>query len=318
MKLLFTLIGLSISLGACLASAQAVELGFSGMTQMDDSHYLVVLDKKVFHKGERVGVLKIGKKGKQSFKTVQVADWRDADGQASDLESVCKLPNTENEYLLAESGYWQGKFGRIFHVSLHKRQAEVLHVYHLPDFYSNAKGVDGDNFEGMECSARGDSTLIILGERGGSERYPDGYLRFGVLNADKSALDWHSYAHQALVIKAPGVWRDAKAKRSISDLYLDKQGTLWAVATEDAGDMGPFTSVIYAAAQLAPQDKLAADQAPVRVISPRQVEWRVDGFKVEALAAPTSRIAASRIAIGTEDEDFGGVWRALFAPVLAQ
>lgn len=295
------------------SSALGVELGFSGMTQVNEHAYLVVLDKKVFHKGERIGVLNISKKGKQKFTPIAVDDWRDPDGQASDLESVCKLPQTEDEYLLAESGYWNGKFGRIFHVQLQQQQAKVLHVYHLPKYVSNSEQVDGDNFEGLACIANGQQTYLVLGERGGSELYRAGLLRFGLLNADKTQVDWQSYADKALPVTAPGQWHNALGKRSISDLYLDPQGTLWAVATEDAGDQGPFRSVIYAAAQLVPTT--SEQTLPLQVVQTPKEEWVVDGFKVEALAAPTSRISNSVISIGTEDEDFGGVWRALFAPL---
>ncbi|MCH1924331.1 hypothetical protein L9G74_07275 [Shewanella sp. C32] len=291
----------------------AVELGFSGMTQINEHAYLVVLDKKVFHQGERVGILNIGKHGKQKFKPVTIADWHDDDGQASDLESVCKLPQTDDEYLLAESGYWHGKFGRIFHIQLKQQQAKVLHVYHLPNYVSNSEQVDGDNFEGLECVAHGQQTYLVLGERGGSELYRSGLLRFGLLNADKTQVDWQSYADNALPVSAPGQWHNVDGKRSIADLYLDPHGTLWAVATEDAGDQGPFRSVIYAAAKLVAPT--AEQPLPLQLTTPTQAQWVVDGFKVEALAAPTQRINNSVMSFGTEDEDFGGVWRVLFAPL---
>ncbi|WP_417760514.1 esterase-like activity of phytase family protein [Shewanella sp.] len=295
------------------SSALAVELGFSGMTQVNDHAYLVVLDKKVFHKGERVGVLNITKKGKQKFTPVSIDDWRDDDGQASDLESVCKLPQADDEYLLAESGYWNGKFGRIFHIQLQQQQAKVLHVYHLPKYVSNSEPVDGDNFEGLACIANGQQTFVVLGERGGSALYPSGLLRFGVMDAQSADIDWQTYADKALTVSAPGQWHNAKGKRSISDLYLDPQGTLWTVATEDAGDQGPFRSLIYAAAQLV--EPTNAQPLPLKITHQPQAQWQIDGFKVESLAAPTTRISHSVMSFGTEDEDYGGVWRVLFAPV---
>ncbi|QVK22825.1 hypothetical protein KHX94_16730 [Shewanella dokdonensis] len=291
--------------------ADAVELGFSGMTQMDANTYLVVQDKKVYEPGSRLGVLQVKADGALDYVPLTVSDWKDQDGQSSDLESVCRLPGSANEYLLAESGYWDGKFGRIFQVTLTADTAVVQQVYHVPKIVAGGKGIHGDNFEGMVCIAQGDAVLVVLGERGGSKRYKQGYLRLGVLDKTAKTLSWQQYAAQPLEIKAPGRWLHADKKRTISDLYLDKQGVIWAVATEDGGDQGPFRSVIYQAATVSGQ----AEQLKVTAVSHPKVQWQVDGFKVESLAAPAANVAGSYLSIGTEDENYGGIWRPLFAPL---
>ncbi|GEM_PF-2387517 len=42
------------------------------------------------------------------------------------------------------------------------------------------------------------------------------------------------------------------------------------------------------------------------------VAYRVDGFKVEAIAR--GAVDQSLLTIGTDDERFGGTWRPLLAP----
>ncbi|WP_052074417.1 hypothetical protein [Shewanella mangrovi] len=290
---------------AATSSASALELGFSGMARMTGDSYLVVQDKKVFETGDRVGIFQLSADGQQHYTPLQIDNWRDPDGPSSDLESVCQLPGSQNQYLLAESGYWDGKFGRIFRVELNGTQANVLQVYHVPKLIPSGKGKHGDNFEGMLCAKMGANTLVILGERGGSKAYRHGVLRIGVLQP--TSIDWQHYAEQAVKVKAPKSWRTAKY-RSISDLYLDNDGIIWAVATQDAGDNGPFRSVVYAAARLAQN----SSKTPLEALKHAAAAWPIDGFKVEALAAPNVNVPGSVMSIGTEDEHFGGVWRPLF------
>ncbi|MDQ7050070.1 MAG: hypothetical protein Q9M92_11260 [Enterobacterales bacterium] len=45
---------------------------------------------------------------------------------------------------------------------------------------------------------------------------------------------------KAIEISAPGQWDTLLPKRSISDLYLDDKGFVWAVGTSDPGDQAPF------------------------------------------------------------------------------
>lgn len=293
-----------------LQSVYASGLGFSGMAQVDSNSYFIVIDKKVYEDGDRVGILKITKGESPSFLSLQINDWKHSDGQASDLESVCSVPGRNNEYLLAEAGYWEGQYGRIFHIQLNGNTISVMNVYRVPKIVGSKDGVDGDNFEGIVCFEKNNTIYVVLGERGGSETYINGYLRIGILNYSNSSLSWSKYASRSVEIVAPGNWNNVQFKRSISDLYLDKNGIIWAVATEDAGDEGPFKSVVYKAAMVS--DK--GNHLPVRAINSKKAYWTIDGFKVESLAGPSSVVPGSFMSIGTEDETYMGVWRPLFYP----
>ena len=292
-------------------SIQGFAIGFSGMEQIDQDSYLVVLDKKVYEDGDRIGILKIQKEAEPIFSPLRITDWKHDDGQASDLESVCRIPETDNEFLLAEAGYWEGKYGRIFHVVLSDGEASVKNVFRIPKIVGSADGIDGENFEGIVCFKNGESILVVLGERGGSSLYQNGFLRIGLLNLSEPELSWNKYSSNPVEIAAPGNWNNTLSKRSISDLYLDKHGVIWAVATEDPGDEGPFKSTIYKAAVVSAENK----ENPVVPIHTKKAYWTIDGFKIEALAAPSNLIKGSYMSIGTEDELYNGAWRSLFYPV---
>jgi len=308
MKKLLMLFAFTMSM--YLQAVSASEVGFSGMEQIDSGSYLIVHDKKVYENGVRVGLLNLVKGKAPSYSPLTVDDWKHSDGQASDLESVCRIPGKNDEFLLAEAGYWGGQYGRIFHIKLNGRTASVRNVYKIPKIVGSADGVDGDNFEGMVCFKKENTIFVVLGERGGGLTYRNGYLRIGVLNYSGASLSWKEFLDKPVEIIAPGKWTNPKSKRSISDLYMDSSGVIWAAATEDAGDEGPFKSVIYKAAILTETDSTK----PVRALNTKEADWTIDGFKVEALSGPSNLVPGSYMSIGTEDESYMGVWRPLFRP----
>ncbi len=283
--------------------------GFSGLAQVDESRYLAVHDDLIFEDGSRLTLIRMGDAGVPTLAPVAVDDWVDFEGRPSDLESVCAIPSRSKEFILVEAGYWQGQYGRLFHIELDAREnrAKVLGVSKLPLFVDNSPDHTGDQFEGLECADGGhNAVLLILGERGGSDSYESGRLRWGTLQLTDYSLTFTVDGKRGIEIEAPGQWTDAARNRDISALYLDDDGTLWAAATEDPGDVGPFYSVIYQVGSVDP-DLDYPIQAGGTISA-----WKVvPGFKVEALAAPVAAVAGSTLSFGTEDEVYGGVWRVL-------
>ncbi|XOV80616.1 MAG: hypothetical protein ACFHVJ_06630 [Aestuariibacter sp.] len=285
--------------------ARDTNIGFSGMAQMDANRYLVVMDKKSHHTGARLGIFSLHAQKKPSFTSLTVNEWKHPDGQASDLESVCKLPNSINQYLVSESGYWKGRNGRIFHITVENVSVTVNTVYMLPLYQSNDEEMTGDNFEGLLCVAHRNDIWVILGERGGSSLYPSGKLRPGKLLSANDIIKWYAPEQFAIDVTPQGSWTNKKGYRSISDLYLDDNGMVWASATEDKGDLGPFNSLIWSIGYLQIADENVA-------IKPaQQKSWQITGLKVEALAGPAALAPESIMSMGSEDEDLGGVWRPL-------
>ena len=287
-------------------------IGYSGMAKHGPASYLVVHDTKVYEDGPRIGLLKVTADSGTRYTSLAVTDWKDPDGRSNDLESACSLPGRAGEYLIAESGYWEGKYGRIFHVRVVGTRAEILRAYKLPLVADNNEQQEGDNFEGVACTTLdAERVLVILGERGGSILYPRGLLRWGTLDLRRESLNWHDGGKASIEVKSPGNWPVNARERDISGLYASADGVLWGVATADAGDNGPFRSVIYKLG------RIINGTRPVDLVLRPATAWTIDGMKVESLAAPTKLVDGSVLSIGSEDENFGGVWRALY-PMVAR
>jgi len=292
------------------SSSALAAVGYSGMAQLDSEAYLVVHDTKAHKEGPRLGMIRIND-GVPHYEPLWIDDWKHEDGRSSDLESLCAIPGHPGEFLAAENGYWQGKHGRIFHIAVHGAQARVRNALPLPLLADNDEQHEGDNFEGIACAPQADGQiLVILGERGGSERYPTGVLRWGSFDPAADRVTWTRAGKAGEPVAAPGAWVDPQAKRDISDLHIDPEGTVWAVATEDAGDVGPFRSVIYKVATIRDDP-----ERPLRIVENGAVGWVVDGLKVEALSAAPATSMHSFLSYATEDEDLGGIWRPLYPAV---
>lgn len=285
--------------------ANGVSLGFSGMTKYEENSYIVVLDVKSHKNGTRFGKLTVNHEGKQSFTAITVNDWKHPDGRGNDFESVCKVPATDNEFLLAEAGAWKGKFARIFHVRVKGETAEVISVFKEPIFQGTTPEIQGDNYEGMLCFQFHSTNFVMLGERGGSDLYHEGVLRLGKLNLESKTIEWLPPSEFTKRVYPQKAWAEKEGIRSISDLFLDDAGIIWASATEDSGDAGPFNSLVYAVGKL----KFKNNKVLVKPVAYQ--EFPIHGFKVEALASPPAVIKNTKFSIGTEDEDLGGVWRVL-------
>lgn len=295
----------------------AEQPGYSGMVLISKNTFLTINDRKnTIEPGSRLGVLTVTQNDGIFFCPLNVVDWLDRDDkEPSDLEACCSIPGRPNEFLLAESGYFENKYGRIFHVRLTKGEknrwkVEVIQPFRIPyQRERDNKGTTykGDEVEGMACFQAFGKNILVYGERGGQTKTGNKLARiiWGELN-----LDDHSFnllGDEALVTSS------LLGDRDCSDLFL-KQGydtqIVWSVSTIDSGDTGPFRSVVYRAGSLVlNKEKKKVKYMP---LSDPIVSWHIDGLKVEALAAPAGSVSQSGFSIGTDDEDFGGIWRPLF------
>ena len=283
--------------------------GISGLVQIDSSRYLAVHDALSFEDGPRVSLLTVSSSAVPIIVPVTIDDWMDRDGRSSDLESLCAIPSRPNEFLMAESGRWEGRFGRLFHIRFDPatHRAVVLGVARLPNLCDNNPEQVGDQYEGMACLDDGSgSVVLILGERGGSARYPSGVLRWVTFDLRTHTLLSTQDGLHGIRVDAPGGWPDHRKNRDISDLFVASDGSLWASAAWDSGDAGPFSSLVYRIGYLRQNSHV-----PV-VVNRRLHVWRTcDGIKVEGVAAPPSALHRAVISVGSDDENYGGVWRPL-------
>ena len=278
--------------------------GISGMAQIEPDRFLVVQDKKISNPGERLGVLQVFADKAPRYQPIPVSNWPE-DQMSNDLESACALPGRPNEFLIAESGSWQGEFGRLFHIQLLQTSyARVLASYPMPILSDNNPQQHGDQFEGLVCAQKAANRyLLVLGERGGEQRR--GSLVHGDFDIAAGQILW---SPQRLAVVPPMPDHNEPFQRDIADLYLESN-VLWASAVREAGPAGPFSSFIYQVALVDPQ---AIE--PVRLLAASRIFWQLDGLKVEGLAAPSPLLPGSSLSVGSEDEKLGGIWRSLFAP----
>jgi hypothetical protein len=161
-------------------AAGATPISYSGMALIEPDRYLVVHDAKGAETKPRVGIVSIVKTSGAVYTALEISDWKSPDGPGNDLESACSLSDHPRQFLIAESGSWETRYGRVFHIRVSGATAEVVRAYRLPLLADNTPAKSGDNFEGLACVKQSDGRyLLLLGERGGSDLYPTGLLRWG-------------------------------------------------------------------------------------------------------------------------------------------
>ena len=281
--------------------------GSSGMEKLDNQSYLVVYDIKNNKIGTRLAKIKITGEAIQ-ISPINISDWG-KEGKSNDLESICKIPGKTDEYFIAEAGNWKGEMGRIFHIQVDtiKLSAKVLGITKLPYKDINTLALVGDQYESMACLPYSeDERILILAERGGSAVNPRGIVRWGIYNLRTHQLEFSDSGMKGITVNAPGKWTDEKEKRDVTDLHIDSKGGIWASASADVSEVGPFYSVIYKIGQVDTANK----DRPFNIYS-NYSSWEVvSGFKIEALSGPSTNINCSH-SFGTEDEIYGGVWRPI-------
>lgn len=291
---------------APIAGAEWSRVGFSGVAPFA-SAVLVVHDSKFDTALPRIGVLELPAVGPVRYRSIAVGDWRGA--VPDDLEAVCALPDRNAEFLLLESGHRPSRPGRVLHVRVSGNDvagwsATVLGAARLPRAPEASVIADASNYEGIACrSAGADRVLVLLGERGGSTTYPHGVLRWAVLDLRALSFATDTAGLAGVAIESLPEWANVDGVRSIADLALTTRGELWAVATRDPGDAGPFESRVYLAARIGG----SATTPTIEPVAAPRGTWQLDGIKIEGLAR---RPDGSWFFV-SDDESFGGAFGVL-------
>ena len=291
-------------------SLRSANTEISGLVKIKPNGYLFVRDWKAGkHSGHRLAFLELGNTGL----LVEDIDTYGLNGEdePNDLESICSIPDGQDEYLLVESGYTEGKFGRIIRTRVTEEKgiwrAHLLGVFHptpLNTAWKDLSTPSADQVEGIGCVLDGSNRLwILLGKRGG--KGIPGYLIWGEVK------DFKSPRPSFILTGEQSLNGNPLADRAIGEIYLEPlrsgEWRVWTVATVDEGNQGPFRSMIYS------PGRLSVDQSEGTLFSldRHSDSWMVEGLKVEGLAAPPDLLPSSVMAIGTDDEDYKGVWRPL-------
>jgi len=287
------------------AAAHATDFpSTSGMADLGGDKMLLVDDTKDKPETTHNPRLRVATlvPGKTTIEPVN-EDWGKGD-PPNDLECIAPVPNQPGHFLIGESGYVGQKYGRIFLVEVKQDGGKWHSSLFGIGSMQEPPGLLRDDLEGLAVAAKLDGSLVLLlSERGGRGAYSPGWLWWGDLDLAAGTFtqtDDNKFGQMsAWPEKACFPWA-----RSVSDLYLDPAGYLWASGAEDMGDDGPFRSVIYRLG------RFDANQVyPVQYDGNMDLFWRIDGLKIEAIGPPTT--PGSILNYATDDENFGGVWRPL-------
>jgi len=277
----------------------------SGLAHYHGNLFLVVHDTDRESDRPRIGALAVKKKSPPAYRPLDV-DWTRVGGVPDDLESMCPIPGVSNEFLVVESGDGDKRPARAIRLwltgmRLTDVRAQVAGKIDLPE--------DVRNIEGSTLIPGPDGKLVlVLCERDeqGDESERHTLLLWAGIDLDGYRLD--EPLHRTAV-HAP-VWPVGPAKvRTCSDLFYEAEADggprLWIAATADPGGVGPYQSIVYEA-RVAQHDLARPEGLTMRAA------WRVDGFKVEGLAAPL--LPGAGLSMVTDEDSLGGVFRALPPP----
>jgi hypothetical protein len=251
--------------------------GISGLSGIDDEHFLVVHDRKK-PQDPRLSEL-TWKKGEQPFLTH--LDWCDSDKIPVDLEAITAVPQHEKDYLVLES---RGKVTRI--------QFEDATTCTVTAQFTLPTATPDSNMEGLSLHCFGENCLLVWAERG-NDKIPAkmSWARFDV---NENKLD--SSQVKSFDFKAPYPLTNL---RSISELVMDSRGNVWVAASSDAGDDGPFQSAIYSLGTFSLQNNQFNWQVGKSIKPVAQFER--DTVKIEGLF-----FTPNGLIMGAENENLGG------------
>mgnify|MGYP001818929117 CR=1 FL=1 len=304
--------------------------GYSGLCRIEGSTFLAVRDLKHGLEHEpRILILRVRTEAEidaerartgmrvpaTETEPLRLRDLPEGVPIASDLEACCLVPGRPGEFLLAESGFFRGRYGRVFHARIEPRDGrwEARYLSHFHPFPVPEGGTTSKHaqVEGMTMFSlpQGDPVLV-LGLRGHGTRtsWTPAELVWGTIRwADQKAVGFNETDRAPLRHTPPLV-----RARGCADLFLlpgSNPWTVWTAATHDFGDVGPFRSLVYEAGRF----DFDAESGVLSFRPPKTIEalWSVRGLKIEGLAGPAEAVPGSIASIATECEAFGGVWRPL-------
>jgi hypothetical protein len=183
---------------------------------------------------------------------------------------------------------------------------KVLKIYeHKLD--PHGRTYEGNQIEGLACFSAFGKIFLVYGERGGRVEGGNkvGTIFWGIMDFSNDQFE--------RLGEAPLVRQPVLENRDCSSLFLsrchDDSIAVLSVAAADKGDNGSFDSVLYVAGTFVLNSKTESVQyiqgANSRILT------RCCGIKVEALAGPAKNVEHSQYSIGSDDENFGGVWRSI-------
>jgi len=249
------------------------ELSVSGIaTTTSEDTYLVVHDNK------KKGQLRAGLVNLSADSLYRGLGWPVKD-LPIDLEALTNISGMEDQYIAMGSWgfcYWLA-------LDLSTNRLKLIKEFRIPGSGPPL------NLESLVLWFAGNSWYISWAHRG-SVKEPS-ILFWGSIDLFSEVVTIQK--EDSIFVSVPWPILD---KRHMSDMDLDRDGILWAAATSDPGDDGPYESGIYKIGKFQKQnDKmefLIADSFPKQFVFQRN--------KVEAFT-----IAGNKKVFATDDENLG-------------
>lgn len=267
-------------------------LDLSGLAWLDGDRFVGVHDAKNPDELDRPRVsiltLPVGQNG-ITYRTVDL-DWPDLFGPSSDLESVARIPGSD-DLLFAESGDdGDPDFRRIFLVRWDGEGLALVDFTFWP--------VDVFNVEAIAVGSIEGETIFAFAER--AEGLPATEIRWA--RFDPATLEFGEFSSATFANPDPG-----RANRPVVGMDIDADGNTYIVSAYDPDeDDGPFLSAVYRAGRFV---RVGGDVL-LELLPKPEVMAQVDGFKTESVAVRPGDGAVG-LFIGTDDENLGNVLRPL-------
>ncbi len=193
-----------------------------------------------------------------------------------DLEAISVIPRFKNQYILMEST------GKCYKIKLDQRnnQITLMKIFQL-------ETNEGMNLEGCIIIKGNFGYKIIYGDRGSDLRKST--LFVGDFNPTNNKVT--NIVEHIINLPAP-----IEHKRNIADLGLDKKNNLWASATSDPGNDGPFETYLYKLGHLSKSGVLNLKKIQKSTL-------HFENQKVEALY-----FYRSHLLLMTDNENFGATF----------
>ena len=212
----------------------------------------------------------------------------------NDLESVARFPG-RNSALLAESNAGGDDPNPSIYLAEWDADLNLTIAAQMPWPATPEPLV---NVEATAVASAGGRDWFLYAERAEGKDRTRIHMTDVKIDEDGTVAFGDTWQSVTFVAPAP------KGARQASAMDVAGDGTIYVAAALDPGNLGPFDSAIYAAAQVLP-GKSGVDLVPT---SPPKSLGRSNGLKVEALALVDGK---GPLFIGDDDEDYGGLLRQL-------
>ena len=248
-------------------------LGISGIAAVDSENLLVIHDNKKINEPRLSQI--IWSQGTAPI--LKKLNWCNEQKLPIDLEAIAAIPSHDSEFLVLESK------GQVSRIRFHHSHCDVVSQFMLPNVTTQS------NIESLALLRLSSHTILVWAERGDDQQ--PAKMRWGDYDSQNNNVTLSNL--NAIDFFAP---YPNENRRSISDIAINKDGTLWVSAVSDPGDNGAFQSALYKLGMFI--DGSAGIYWKPYLETPIQAQY--DDVKIEGLT-----FIENTLIMGSDDENLG-------------